>query len=362
MKKKANIVFFSSCFMIAVILEAYCIQVFNGDLLSVIGIGVVVLITGYLLIDSISTKISSENQKIIYFVEHTLNEESDKWSERFSNQFNIQKATYAATKKNTVIATEQFASLLLRLETLEKSNARALQKIMELQKKSLEGQKKALNIEVNYNKNNTTQIIEFLKTQGEKLDRQEQLSIILDWMEKNNELLKENLTNQQNSAVDVKVYNNKEYTAQNTEVRNDLLEEDSSEVDFDFSSAGNFESTDTSKVFDLDSEAEKSEIVEPEAEEYLSGTVENAVMEKMNNSYNEMEDTEEIEDSKDTEEIEEIEETDINNAPEISEVDQDQSESEAVSEKSVEIEPLYADPNKALTADEIASLFASFGN
>jgi hypothetical protein len=361
MKKKTNIMFFGICFMIAVILEAYCMQVLKGDLFSVIGIGVVVLITGYLLMDSISTKLFNENQKIMFYIEHSLSDEADKWNERYSSQINIQKATYAATKKNNVMAAEQFESILLRLENLEKSHEKAFQKMMELQKKSLEGQKKALNIEVNYSRDNTVQIVELLKTQGEKLDKQEQLSIILDWMEKNNELLKENLANQQSNKV--KEYSSNESAAQQAEVRNDLLEEDNREVDFDFSSAGNFDITDASKVLDMDSEAEKSEIVEPESDSYLSDVVEDTVIDNMADTSVE---TEMIDETERTEEIENIEETEIKNAPEISEVDKDPAESEAVNdtmnEKSAEIEPIYADPNKALTADEIASLFASFGN
>jgi len=405
MKKKANIVLFSSCFIIAVILEAYCIQVFNGDLFSVIGIGVVVLITGYLLMDSISTKIFSENQKIMYYMDHNFSEQADKWNERYSSLVDIQKATYTATKKNTAMTMEQFESILLRLETLENNNAKTLQKMMELQKKSLEGQKKALNIEVNYGRDNTTQIVELLKTQGERLDKQEQLSIILDWMEKNNELLKENLTNQQNNTVNGKESNHKESTVQKTEVRNDLLEEDSNEVDFDFSSMGSFDITDTSNVIDMERETEEAEIVEPEEDTYLFDTVEDTAIEGVADSYIEAEviedtndtinaeavevtedtinaevvedtinaevvedtiDAEVVEKTEDTIHEEGIEETDIKNAPEISEIDKNQSEPEAVDEivkeKSADIAPLYADPNKALTADEIAALFASFGN
>jgi Ca2+-binding EF-hand superfamily protein len=181
MIKKLNTVFFSICFLAALIAENYCIQRLDEDLVSVVGIGIVVLIMGYLLLDSIRNHWKKSYENIKFVLEKTYQEETEKWNERFTELSNLQKATYTATKKNT----ELFKSQLDQIITILESNERAFAKITELQKKSLEGQKNALNLEINYNKENTKQLIRVLHEVSEKKDYQEEIRQIVDLLGKN---------------------------------------------------------------------------------------------------------------------------------------------------------------------------------
>jgi hypothetical protein len=179
MIKKLNTVFFSICFLAALIAENYCIQRLDGDLVSVVGIGIVVLIMGYLLLDSIRNHWKKSSENVRFALEKTYQEETEKWNERFIELSNLQKATYTATKKNTEILKSQLDQIISLLE----SNEMAFAKITELQKKSLEGQKNALNLEINYNKENTKHLIKVLHEESEKNDYQEELRQIINLLE-----------------------------------------------------------------------------------------------------------------------------------------------------------------------------------
>ncbi|MHB8127971.1 MAG: hypothetical protein ACYDEX_03130 [Mobilitalea sp.] len=302
MKKRINIIFFSICFFAALLAEAYCIQVLEGDLFSVVGIGIVVLITGYLLMDAVRTQLirSSENAKT--YMEHMYKEEAEKWNERFTEFVNLQKATYTATKKNTAMMAEQFEEILLRMETVEANNAKAIQKITELQKKSLEGQKNALNLEINYSKENTKQLINVLREEGNHIELKEQLKLITSYLEDNNELLKAHMNNREDKG-------------------------------YGFDSGFNI----------------KKE----------SGFAQDNFMDKSftEDFYEELDTQDHVEEDVGNEE----------NASETSMFFEEELELEAINsvmeaEETVPtVTPLYDDPNKALTADEIANLFASFG-
>lgn len=179
MKKRLNTVFFSLCFLAALIAEAYCIIALEGELISVIGIGIVVLITGYLLLDTIRGQWKQSSEKVKFYLEQVYREESEKWNERYSELLNLEKASYAAAKKRDLRMDEKYEELLLRLNTLENNTTAAMNKITELQKKLMEGQKNALNLEVNYNKENTKLLVNALREEISKLNREEQLSQIL---------------------------------------------------------------------------------------------------------------------------------------------------------------------------------------
>jgi hypothetical protein len=313
MKKRMNIIFFSICFLAALLAETYCIQVLEGDIFSVVGIGIVVLITGYLFMDSARSLLIRSSEKSKSYVDHMYMEETEKWNERFTEFVNLQKATYTATKKNTAMIAEQFEEILLRMEILEVNNSKALQKITELQMKSLEGQKNALNLEINYSKENTKQLINVLREEGNHSELKEQLTLIASYLETNNELLKTRMNNIENksdngfdSGIDIKMESG---YAQNNFINQSFTE--------DF--------------------------------------------------YDELDTVDHIEDADDIQE----EEQEYENASETSWSFEEEPESEALNseieeEEPVEeiiptITPLYDDPNKALTADEIAALFASFG-
>lgn len=276
MKKRLNIVFFSICFLAALLAEAYCIHILDGDLLSVGGIGIVVLISGYLLLDSIREQWVKSREKAKFVLEKIHQEETEKWNERYNELSNLQKATYTATKKNTAMLQEKFDEILIKMDSLEKIYEKSAQKITELQKKSMEGQKNALNLEINYNKENTKQIIKVLREQGKKLDQEEQLSLISNQLEKNNAYLQENI----------------------------------GKIQYEYSNEG------TSSESGTDS---------------------------------------------DTFEFNTFEDEDKSDLETVWNTSNDQELEENNQQEKPTIVPLYDDPNKALTPDEIASLFTNFG-
>lgn len=179
MNKRMNTVFFGICFLAAILTETYFIQLQNGDILSVAGIGAVVLLTGYLLLGSIRDLWIKNSEKMKFVLDKIYQEETQKWDERYTELLNMQKATYTATKKNTAMLQEQLDNISSRLEAFEKSSEKASLKMTELQKKSLEGQKNALNLEINYNKENTKQLIKVLREESSRINPKE-LNLIQD--------------------------------------------------------------------------------------------------------------------------------------------------------------------------------------
>ena len=236
-------------------------------------------------------------------MDHLLNDVTEKWTERYTEMLNLQKASYTATKKNSVMVSEQFGEILLRLEALENGNADALHKIIELQKKSMEGQKNALNLGINYNKENTKKIIGLLRAEEKKNDLSDQITRMIDLLERNNELIRE----QRNHMTTVE----KEITA-----------------------------------------------VYPPKQEQGFG-------EKFLKASDLEEYSEDFHDQLQTVDHIEEEITAEENASEADWSFTEEPELEAINPivetEKPKVIPLYDDPNKALTADEIAAMFASFG-
>ncbi len=170
MKKRLNLMFLSICFLAAIVIEAYFIQRPEEDLLSVAGIGAVVLITGYLWMDGIRSFFTGKYTEII----------------------NLQKAVYTATKKDTMEVTRQLSELLARMEVMENNTINALQVIADLQKKALEGQKNALNYKINYNKENTKQIIAAVQEGSNRAELLELLSRLYNRLDGTYQAAKEN--------------------------------------------------------------------------------------------------------------------------------------------------------------------------
>jgi hypothetical protein len=296
MKKRMNTLFFGICFIAALIAEAYCFQVLKGDLFSVVGIGIVVLITGYLVMDSIRTSLKVKSENIKFYIERYLSEEIEKRNERYSELANLQKATYTAIKKNTAILEQQAQLLLHSLEELEENNIKELQRMTWLHKKSLEGQKNSLNMEIHYNKENTKQIINALHEEGENVDIKNQIAKILKLLEENNELLK---------SYDGKEENNgllKSYDAQEENI--ELL-----------------------KAYDSGIK-NASEPPKNLDEEYGLEAIQTSIKS----------------------EEQPLKELEFDSPEEAESIDY-----------SINVTPLYEDPNKQLTTDEIAALFASVG-
>lgn len=335
MKKRLTIGFFSICFLAAVITEAYFIQAESGNLFSVAGIGLVVLITGYLLFDSIRSKLVQSTKDMRFYLDQYLREETYKWDERFTEANNLWKATYTATKKNSAALSGQLEGVLQRIDRLEDNTTRALQTVAELQKKSLEGQKNALNYEINHNKENTRQIIKALHEAGDHTASDELWSKLLSSMEKNNELLEtqvstlnqmlENRTFER--TPDLKVSSPQEF-------REDFYEElDSSDQINEEDTFKGIEDWDLGTITGMDTVEENtwSTGEEENTPDISPDLIDEAVPEAMDLNF-----VEDLLPSK-------------------------EAVSEPTTEEQSTITPLYDDPNKKLSADEIAALFASFG-
>ncbi len=195
MKKKLNIIFFGLFFMGSAVAEAYFIQTGSKDYISVVGIGAVLLISGYLLMDSIRSKLAEQGRNIRDYVDRMYQEETQRRNEQLTELINLQKATYTASKKNTAEITARLGELLERVELLEEHRGKALERLEVLQKKSLEGQKNSLNLEINYHKEHTKQLISALKETGNQEETRELLDKIKQCIEKSTEELQKELQN-----------------------------------------------------------------------------------------------------------------------------------------------------------------------
>lgn len=146
MLKKINSIFFGLFFLIALILEIFVIGKFDGDLFTTIGIGVVVLITGYIFMDTVRSQSQESINNVKLDLEKSQKEELELIKKELKQLLDIQKASYTATKKNGFML-----------------------------EKSMEGQKNALNIEINHNKENTKYLIEVFKDGNSKLEQEQEV-------------------------------------------------------------------------------------------------------------------------------------------------------------------------------------------
>lgn len=183
MKKRLNSVFFGVCFLAALSAQAYSFIYAKGDLLNSVGFGIVTLITGYLLFSEIRNDILRKQEQIGYYADRMMLQELIEWKAEFHELTNIQKASYIATKKNTEVLLQELKQITSRLETLENSNASALYLVAELQRRGLDGQKKALNLEVHYGKENTKELLNALQTLERKIDVDGKFNQILTLLE-----------------------------------------------------------------------------------------------------------------------------------------------------------------------------------
>ena len=63
MKRKVCIILFGTSFLVAILGEAYLLNAAQPHIFSIIGIGIVVILTGFLFFDSVWEYISSEISK-----------------------------------------------------------------------------------------------------------------------------------------------------------------------------------------------------------------------------------------------------------------------------------------------------------
>lgn len=344
MKKKLNTVFFSLFFLCSVVAEAYFIRTSSGDYVSVIGIGIVLLISGYLLMDSIRSKLAEQGKGIRSYVDRMYQEETQRRTEQLTELINLQKATYMATKKNTSAITDQLAQLeelLERVEGLERENGKVLEGLEILQKKSLEGQRNALNLEINYSKENTKQLMRVLREVGAQEETRELLNRIAECIEKNTvELRKElqnvSITTPSSSGNEGPIKGigqdwDLEDSSWNGDSYDGLLREEERKDEKQISTGWGWEEAAVTEALSSDTITE----VQPEDADWFQ---EEKTPDTISSGQEEL----------------------ISEADEITEeIAVNAAEQAPVSIP--EIIPLYDDPNKALSADEIARLFASLG-
>jgi hypothetical protein len=174
MSKKLNTVFFGLCLLTAFILEVYCIYILDGDLFTVIGIGVVVIIIGYLFFDSLRIRWNESFHNMKNDVEKMHQEELEAIKKDLSLLCDLQKATYSATKKNEKFLQEEIKGILDHLSALQKEHGKTIEEIVKLQRKSMEGQKNALNLNLNYSKENTQQLMDVFQEESTKLEQEQE--------------------------------------------------------------------------------------------------------------------------------------------------------------------------------------------
>lgn len=119
MKEKTNIFLFGLCFLISLLGEIYLLNASNPHAFSIIGIGIVVVLTGYLWIDSIWEYVSNIINKNKLMYEDLIKQENEKWEARYTELLKIQKATYVAVKKSDLKLHEEIKNLSDRIASLE---------------------------------------------------------------------------------------------------------------------------------------------------------------------------------------------------------------------------------------------------
>lgn len=349
--------------------ETFFIQTDTANLFSIVALGAVVLIIGYLWMDSIRNKLSESGKEIKNYIDQMYIEEKGRWNERFTELQNLQKATYTATKKNTTTISEQLEELIDRIDSLEVNNAKALQRLTDLQLKALEGQKKALSLEINHNKENTRQLMKAIGETGNQTETIELLGKIVDRVEYNTQVLQQELQNIRATAQAPSISNQYSESSwnMNTEPRVENLTETGWDVEAEVELGDNVSnwSSDTDSFLE-DEKSDWNSSEERDETELSNDWSTTATQEEVSSDWNSI-DTELNKLIVGWEEEPAVEKTsDIipsENEVIISEVvealnEQDTEESQ---NQKQEIKPLYEDPNKALSADEIAALFASFG-
>ncbi len=397
-KKKKNIIAIGGCFITTLLLQIYSIELVHVSILFPIGLGLLALIIGYFFMDAIRQYVEQDRMDDKFYLDHAIGHESEKWQECYTELLNMQKATYTATKKNTEYQLKQFEEVLLRLEALEKNQAASLNKIIELQTKALEGQKKALNIEINHSKENVNKIMERLQEEPKQDVSSLQFEKLLSLEENNQKLFQDQL----NRLVEIKDhlevvekvitqapapqrvfiddYYQEEPVASDEQLTSGMfgLEEEASKEEEDFEDkleetfAGIYEDTFegiSQKALEVTQEEILEGVEESSFNEIQEAPFKHTFMENYLQDSNSLEDTTmgiEVMDSDLTNEFDSSMSYETKeNASEADQILEDLELEAAVAlnedASDATVLPIYDDPNKALTADEIAKLFASFG-
>ncbi len=158
MKRKISIVLFGISFLIAILGEVYLLNALEPQLFSILLIGAVIIVTGYLFFGSVGEYISDSIKRKELLWEEIQRQEAEKWDARYTELLNLQKATYAALKKSDV-----------KMEGELKELSEEVEKLVRQQNRIMEGQKRALNISVNHSRAHTKTIIETVKEECGKI-------------------------------------------------------------------------------------------------------------------------------------------------------------------------------------------------
>ncbi len=263
MKIKLNGVFFGCFFLMAFLAEIYFLLRPEADLFTIGSLGIVVLISLYLLIDSIRNQWRQSKEKTLFYLENMYREEVERGNVRYTEQMNLQKASYTAGKKNAANLEDKLEELMLRLQAMEKSNTEALRKVEELQKRLMEGQKNALNIEVNYQKDNTKTLIAAIREEAERLHSEDKLDLILEAIKE----LKELPLQVDRGSISRKQYIEDSFTEEGTESENMLSEVETWEQPEEIET----ESESWEEIGSYASEAETESVLEAILQETLLG-------------------------------------------------------------------------------------------
>lgn len=392
-QKKKNIIAKGGCLIATFLLHVYSLELIHVSMFIPISLGVITLVAGLIFMNEIRKYVEQDRTDDKFYLDHVISHESEKWIGHYTELLNTQKASYTAIKKNTEYQKAQFEAVLLRLETLEKKQESTLQMVLELQKKALEGQKKALNIEINHSKENVNKIIKILQ-EDSKQDISSQFEKLFSLEENNQRLFQDQLQKlvEINEHLDIvenmisqapahqKVFLEDYYKEEPLSAKDDELLSLDSMIDgfnqeLSYEGAASEEELEdylfhTESIEDENKEnASEADRIYEEPELEADKLFDKFLSEQLMNDTN-LNDTS-INDIVSNDIIsneivlnEVITNEEVSNHLVSNDVSpQIDSEELALKEKNPEqiVVPLYEDPNKALTADEIAKLFASFG-
>ncbi|CRZ35679.1 hypothetical protein DFR55_1241 [Herbinix hemicellulosilytica] len=161
MKSKISIILFGAGFIIAILGEAYLLNAPKQDFFSIIGIGIVVILTGYLWFDSVWEHISGRYKKTLLLWDEARKLDAKKRDVALTEMLNIQKATYAALKKSINRTEEE------------------LKQICTLLKNEKEGQINNRNIPANISYQDSKEIIEAVRGICKGINYEEELKEVI---------------------------------------------------------------------------------------------------------------------------------------------------------------------------------------
>lgn len=191
-KKKAK-TFYTLFFLAAVFFAIFVLLELRSDYLTVIGAGVVVLISAYLLLDKISEENSAKNNSVKDNTENgaagadmakeiceCIRQSNAEIAASISELEKINKAIYTVNKHANDEQTDEFAAIRTDIQSMiEKEN-----ELLEHEQDAFNGQKNALKALIKYNKENARQIAENANANNRAL---------IEAYEENNKLLLEKL-------------------------------------------------------------------------------------------------------------------------------------------------------------------------